>query len=97
MAASRLTKCLKRREQFQAMLSRLDADKDGALSKAEFAKARPGAQGARPQAGPPGSGDAARTPPGLLLKSLDSDGDGKLSKDEIANASDFACRTRQRR
>jgi collagen type III alpha len=69
-------------ERAREFVARADADKDGAVTKEEFAKLpRPGqpAQPGRPQPGRPQPGAA-------LFTALDADGDGRISTLELAEA-----------
>lgn len=74
-----------RREGFKQMLTRADADGDGALNLDEFRRGfgGEGRPNAPPAGGPPGPG--GNTP---LFDALDADRDGKISREEMYAAGD---------
>jgi Ca2+-binding EF-hand superfamily protein len=72
-----------RREQFKQILSRVDADKDGAATLDEFRK---GFAYANPQ--PNQTGLEGPNSMEQVFKTLDADGNGALSKEELSKAAE---------
>lgn len=74
-------------QRFDQMLQRMDKDKDGKLSKAEFVEGAGTFR--RMRDGQPGGAEGGPRPPGAaLFLILDTDRDGKISKDELAKAAE---------